>query len=86
MVKGTPSKGKRSGKKTHVICRRCGGHTYHAQHKECASCGFGATKGIRRFSWQAKRKFGFMKGRNLSKLAQKSIRGRASSAKRKHNK
>ena len=37
MVKGTPSKGKRSGKKTHVICRRCGGHTYHAQHKECES-------------------------------------------------
>jgi len=86
MTKGTPSKGKRSGKKTHVICRRCGGHTYHAQHKECASCGFGKTKTIRRFSWQTKRKFGFMKGVNLSKLAPKSLRGRASSAKRKHNK
>ena len=75
-MKGTPSKGKRSGKKTRVICRRCGGHTYHAQHKECATCGFGATKKIRRYSWQNKRFFGAFKGINLKKLAQKSARGR----------
>ncbi len=86
MVKGTPSKGKRTGKKSHIRCRRCGRHAYHARLSECASCGFGATKKIRRYSWQAKRRFGFMKGVNLSKLAPKSIRGRASSAKRKHNK
>ena len=75
-MKGTPSKGKRSGKKTHVICRRCGGHTYHAQHKECASCGFGATKKIRRYAWQNKRFFGAFKGINLKRLAPKSAKGR----------
>ncbi len=75
-MKGTPSKGKRSGKKTHVVCRRCGGHTYHAQHKECSTCGFGATKKIRRYSWQNKRFFGAFKGINLKKLAQKSAKGR----------
>ena len=75
-MKGTPSKGKRSGKKTHVVCRRCGGHTYHSQHKECSTCGFGATKKIRRYSWQNKRFFGAFKGINLKKLAQKSAKGR----------
>lgn len=75
-MKGTPSKGKRSGKKTHVVCRRCGNHTYHAQKKECSSCGFGATKGIRRFAWQAKRKFGAFKGINLDKLSPKAKAGR----------
>ncbi|HLC98423.1 MAG TPA: 50S ribosomal protein L37e, partial [Candidatus Nanoarchaeia archaeon] len=29
MTKGTPSMGKKSGKKTHIFCRRCGKHTYH---------------------------------------------------------
>jgi large subunit ribosomal protein L37e len=41
MTKGTPSKGKHSGKKTHIICRRCGKLTYHASHKVCSSCGYG---------------------------------------------
>ncbi|MBD3263138.1 50S ribosomal protein L37e [Candidatus Woesearchaeota archaeon] len=56
MTKGTPSKGKRSGKKTHVRCRRCGKHTYHARKGYCASCGFGKTKKMRKYNWQNKRK------------------------------
>jgi hypothetical protein len=39
-----------------------------------------------RYSWQNKRGFGFLKGVNLAKLSPKSLHGRASSAKRKHNK
>ncbi|MCL4324318.1 MAG: 50S ribosomal protein L37e [Candidatus Thermoplasmatota archaeon] len=41
MGKGTPSK--RGGKLSHIICRRCGRHAYHVQHRICASCGFGAS-------------------------------------------
>jgi large subunit ribosomal protein L37e len=51
MSKGTPAMGRRSGKKTHIRCRRCGGHTYHAQHKKCAKCGFGDTKRMRTYNW-----------------------------------
>ena len=47
MAKGTPSKGKQSGKKTHIICRRCGKLTYHASHKVCSSCGYGKTAKMR---------------------------------------
>ena len=50
MSKGTPSMGKRQ-KKTHIICRRCGRHSYHAQHRICASCGFGKTARRRGFNW-----------------------------------
>ncbi len=53
-MKGTPSKGKQSGKKTHIICRRCGKRAYHIQKKVCASCGFGASKKMRRFKWMNK--------------------------------
>ena len=41
MAKGTPSMGKKSGKKTHIVCRRCGKHTMHKRTGVCASCGFG---------------------------------------------
>ncbi len=54
MVKGTPSKGKHSGKKTHIKCRRCGKHTYHVSHKKCASCGYPDSK-IRSYGWQNKK-------------------------------
>ncbi len=54
MTKGTPAKGKQSGKKTHIRCRRCGRHTYHAQHKKCASCGFGDTATMRKYNWASK--------------------------------
>jgi large subunit ribosomal protein L37e len=55
MTKGTPSMGKRSGKKTHVYCRRCGKHTYHKRKKVCSSCGYGKTAKLRRYTWQTKR-------------------------------
>lgn len=42
MTKGTPSYGKRN-RKTHIVCRRCGKHAYHARKQVCASCGFSAT-------------------------------------------
>ncbi|MBI4393940.1 MAG: 50S ribosomal protein L37e [Euryarchaeota archaeon] len=50
MSKGTASKGKRNSK-THVRCRRCGKHSFHAGHRVCASCGFGKTAYLRNFSW-----------------------------------
>ncbi len=48
MTKGTPSMGRKSGKKTHIVCRRCGKRTYHASHKECSSCGYGKTAKVRK--------------------------------------
>ncbi|MCJ7464824.1 MAG: 50S ribosomal protein L37e [Euryarchaeota archaeon] len=51
MTKGTPSMGKRSSKKTHIVCRRCGKRAYHVRHKVCASCGFGATAKLRHYNW-----------------------------------
>ena len=50
MSKGTPSMGKRQ-KKTHIICRRCGKHAYHARKRVCASCGFGSTARRRGYNW-----------------------------------
>ena len=44
--------GKKSGKKTHIFCRRCGKHTMHKRTKECASCGFGKSAKMRSYSWQ----------------------------------
>jgi len=49
MSKGTPSR--RGGKIVHVICRRCGKHSYHRQKAVCASCGFGAMARRRGFDW-----------------------------------
>jgi large subunit ribosomal protein L37e len=49
MGKGTPSR--RGGKIVHIICRRCGRHSYHRQKRECASCGFGVTAHRRSYSW-----------------------------------
>jgi large subunit ribosomal protein L37e len=53
MSKGTAAMGKRQ-KKNHILCRRCGKHSYHATKKRCSACGFGATKKIRTYSWQWK--------------------------------
>ncbi len=55
MGKGTASMGKKSGKVTHIPCRRCGKHAYHIRKKRCASCGFGATATIRRYTWNKKK-------------------------------
>ncbi|MFH1276511.1 MAG: 50S ribosomal protein L37e [Candidatus Woesearchaeota archaeon] len=54
MTKGTASMGKKSGMKTHLICKRCGKHTYHKKKKRCASCGYGATATIRKYAWNKK--------------------------------
>ncbi|MCZ6613841.1 MAG: 50S ribosomal protein L37e [Thaumarchaeota archaeon] len=52
MVKGTTSAGNKSKGGTHIICRRCGNHAYHIRKKKCASCGFGGSATIRRYSWK----------------------------------
>ncbi|MBU0667141.1 MAG: 50S ribosomal protein L37e [Nanoarchaeota archaeon] len=54
MTKGTPSMGKKSGKKSHITCRRCGQHTYHIRKKACSSCGYGKSSKQRAYSWQKK--------------------------------
>ena len=56
MGTGTASMGKRSGKKNHIVCRRCGKHAYHATTGICASCGFGKTTKLRSYSWQKESK------------------------------
>lgn len=53
-MKGTPSYGKRN-KKTHITCRRCGKHAYHARKGVCASCGFGAVSRKRSYRWAKNR-------------------------------
>jgi len=52
MTKGTPSMGKKSGKKLHIICRRCGKHSYHMKKKVCSSCGYGKSKKRRSYNWK----------------------------------
>ena len=54
MSKGTASMGKRSKGKTHIYCRRCGGHSYHKSRKECSSCGYGNSAKLRSYTWQTK--------------------------------
>ena len=53
MTKGTPSRGNRSGKKTHIRCRRCGNRSYHVRHKKCAQCGFPSAR-WRHYRWSRK--------------------------------
>ena len=55
MTKGTHSMGKKSGKKTHIRCRRCGKHTYHIRKKRCSSCGYGVSAKIRSYKWMKKK-------------------------------
>jgi large subunit ribosomal protein L37e len=57
MTKGTPSFG-RMHKRTHILCRRCGRRSYHVRRKECASCGYGKSSRLRKFSWQWKKLLG----------------------------
>ncbi len=56
MTKGTHSMGKKSGKKTHIRCRRCGNRTYHMRKKKCSSCGYGKSSKITGYNWQKKKK------------------------------
>ena len=52
MTKGTPSMGKKSGKKSTIRCRRCGRRSYHIRHKRCSSCGYGGSARMRRYAWK----------------------------------
>jgi large subunit ribosomal protein L37e len=52
-MKGTPSMGKKSGKLTHITCRRCSRHTYHVRKHKCASCGYGKSAKMRSYGWKA---------------------------------
>lgn len=54
MGTGTAAFGRHSGKKTHIICRRCGKHTMHKSKHVCASCGFGASAKTRKYNWNKK--------------------------------
>jgi large subunit ribosomal protein L37e len=54
MTKGTSAHGKKSRGKSHIICRRCGNHSYNASKKLCASCGFGRSRKLRSYAWQNK--------------------------------
>ncbi len=58
MTKGTPSMGRKSGKRRFVQrCRRCGKRSFHVRgEKRCAFCGYGETAKLRRYNWQSKRK------------------------------
>ncbi|MCK5107909.1 MAG: 50S ribosomal protein L37e [Nanoarchaeota archaeon] len=47
MTKGTPSMGKKSGKKNMIMCRRCGKRSYNISKKRCASCGYGRSSTLR---------------------------------------
>ncbi|HLD88695.1 MAG TPA: 50S ribosomal protein L37e [Candidatus Nanoarchaeia archaeon] len=51
-MKGTPSQGKRSRHKTHIYCRRCGNHSYHASKNVCAQCGYGVSAKLRFYNWK----------------------------------
>ena len=70
MTKGTPSMGKKSGKKSHITCRRCGVHSYHIHKKRCSHCGYGKASVRRTYVWntpslRARRKV--EKGRAVAK-------------------
>ncbi|MBT3464438.1 50S ribosomal protein L37e [archaeon] len=52
MGTGTAAQGKRSGKTTHMHCRRCGKKAYHMKKKKCSSCGFGVSARIRDYNWK----------------------------------
>ncbi len=54
MSKGTPSMGKKSGKKNMIHCRRCSKRSYHLSKKRCSSWGYGKSARLRGFNWQKK--------------------------------
>ncbi|MBI2101124.1 50S ribosomal protein L37e [Candidatus Woesearchaeota archaeon] len=53
-MKGTPSMGEKSGKKSTIHCRRCGKRTFNLHKRACSSCGFGKSKRLRSYNWQKK--------------------------------
>jgi large subunit ribosomal protein L37e len=56
-MKGTPSMGKRSAKKNHIICRRCGRRSFHVSKKVCSRCGYGKSARMRKYNWCKKKNF-----------------------------
>jgi len=54
MSKGTASMGKHSSGSSHIMCRRCGSHSYHKKKGVCAKCGYGNSAKTRTYSWQKK--------------------------------
>merc|ERR1712004_877292 len=52
MTKGTSSFGKRHNK-THTICRRCGGRSYHIQKSTCSRRGYPQPR-MRKYGWSEK--------------------------------
>ena len=52
MGKGTPSMGKKSGKKNMIHCRRCGKRSYNFNNNACSSCGYGKSKKLRSYNWK----------------------------------
>ncbi len=56
MAKGTPSMGRKSGKKLHLYCRRCGKRSYHMKVGICSSCGYGNTARRRNYKFLTQRK------------------------------
>lgn len=80
MTKGTPSKGKHTGGKTHIRCRRCGNHTYHVRYSVCASCGFGRTAKIRSYAWSSKKTSNHMRKEKTRKVAAKAKKKRRAKA------
>jgi len=55
-MKGTYSMGKKSGKKLHLRCRRCGQATFHMKRSVCSSCGYGKSSKMRSYAWSKKEK------------------------------
>eukprot|EP00906_Rhabdomonas_costata_P004453 RCo006573 len=76
MTKGTPSFGGKNIK-SHVMCKRCGRRSYHAQKKKCASCGYPNAK-IRKYHWahktKARRGIGTGRMRYMKKAAHADTR------------
>lgn len=58
MTKGTAAQGQKSGKKTHVVCRRCGRESYHVRKGYCAACGFGKSAKRRDYNWHRPKREG----------------------------
>jgi large subunit ribosomal protein L37e len=56
-MKGTPSMGKRSRLKSHIICRRCGNRTFHISKKVCSHCGYGRSSRLRAYNWNKKKRY-----------------------------
>ena len=44
-------------KSNHVLCRRCGNHSFHKSHKECAKCGFGISARLKKSAVLTKKGF-----------------------------